>query len=187
VAFSAEESWDPTSSNQTVVCTDLADSAVDQGEQGWLKMLAAYDGLVAREVSTYGKDCLVVRPVRNGYLLIFAHASEAAEWSRRMQFNVRRYNERVAGSQRSLPIPTQNIALGYGFVSRVLRAHGYDFIGGAIDECIDNVARLQEGVVGMSRSFAGQYENQVGKSEFLASTRDNPTDGLEDLRLLDGS
>jgi hypothetical protein len=170
------------------VCTDLADSAVDQGEQPWLKMLAAYDGLVAREVSTYGKDCLVVRPVRNGYLLIFAQASEAVEWSRRMQFGVRRYNERVArGVERTLPIPEQNIALGYGFVSRVLRAHGYDFIGGAIDECIDNVARLERGIVGMSRTFAGQFENQVGKQEFQASTRDNAEPGLQDLRVLDWS
>jgi hypothetical protein len=188
LAFSAEESWAPRSSNQTVVCTDLAESAVDQGEQPWLKMLAAYDRLVAREVSTYGKDCLVVRPVRNGYLLIFAQASEAVEWARRLQFEVHRYNEMVAGgTERTLPIPTQNIALGYGFVSRILRAHGYDYIGGAIDDCIDNVARLREGVVAMSRSFAGQYENQVGKREFLASTREHPEPGLEDLTLLDWS
>ena len=91
------------------------------------------------------------------------------------------------GTERTLPIPTQNIALGYGFVSRNLRAHGYDYIGGAIDDCIDNVARLREGVVAMSRSFAGQYENQVGKREFLASTREHPEPGLEDLTFLDWS
>ena len=39
----------------------------------------------------------------------------------------------------------------------------------------------------MSRSFAGQYENQVGKQEFLASTREHPEPGLEDLTFLDWS
>ena len=39
----------------------------------------------------------------------------------------------------------------------------------------------------MSRSFAGQYENQVGKREFLASTREHPEPGLEDLTFLDWS
>jgi hypothetical protein len=39
----------------------------------------------------------------------------------------------------------------------------------------------------MSRTFAGQFENQVGKQEFQASTRDNDEPGLEDLRVLDWS
>ena len=62
-------------------------------------------------------------------------------WSRRLQFEVPSVQREGGARERSerSPIPTQNIALGYGFVSRILRAHGYDYIGGAIDDCIDNV------------------------------------------------
>ena len=184
--FSSRESWQPQLSNQTVVCTDLEDSAVDQGEQPWLKMLAAYDRVVAREISTFGKKCFVVRPVRNGYLLIFEQASEAAEWSRRLQFGVRRHNEKLGkGYAHSLAIPEQNIALGYGTVSRVLRAHGHDYIGATIDDCIETVERLQGGVIAMSRSFAAQFESHVGRKEFEASTSESAGPDLRGLTLLD--
>jgi hypothetical protein len=46
---------------------------------------------------------------------------------------------------------------------------GYDYIGGAIDDCIGLAGRLREGLIGMSSKFADQYESHVGKKEFLAT------------------
>ena len=185
---SVEESWAPKTSYQAVVCTDLEESAVDQDQDPWLKMLAAYDRIVAREVSMHGGLCEVVRPVRNGYLLVFEQPRNAASWAKRLQFEVQWHNRELTHSGgRGLAIPGHNIALGYGPVSRVLRAHGYDYIGGAIDDCIGLAGTLREGLIGMSSKFADQYESHVGKKEFLASTREHPEPGLEDLTFLDWS
>ncbi len=109
--------------------------------------------------------------MRNGYLLVFEQPRNAASWAKRLQFEVQWHNER-GGAQsggRGLAIPGHNIALGYGPVSRVLRAHGYDYIGGAIDDCIGLAGTLREGLIGMSSKFADQYESHVGKKEFLAT------------------
>jgi hypothetical protein len=190
--LSSEESWAPRSSYHAVACTDLEQSAVDQDQVPWQKMLASYDRIVAREVSLLAKKCFVVRPVRNGYLLVFEYAHDAAYWSRRLQFEVQRENqEQAAKRDRSLPIPNHNIALGYGSVTRVLRAHGYDYIGGAIDDCIALARRLRHQRIAMSRAFADQYEGHVGKREFLASTNSYREPGGRgggdggELRLLD--
>ena len=103
----AEEPWTPRTSNQAVVCTDLEEPAVDQDQDPWLKMLAAYDRIVAREVSMHGEDCRVVRPVRNGYLLVFEQAEErravgAAAAVRGALATTRRW---CAGPKRTAPDP----------------------------------------------------------------------------------
>ena len=182
---SFEEPWAAKTSYQAVVCTDLEEDGAEQDQDSWLRMLAAYDRIVAREVSMHGGECRVVRPVRNGYLLVFEQPRHAAMWSRRLQFEVQWHNQELASKGgRSLTIPGHNIALGYGRVSRVLRAHGYDYIGGAIDDCIALSARLQEGLIAMSGKFADQYESHVGKREFLASTSGSPDPTLAGLKLL---
>jgi hypothetical protein len=83
-----------------------------------------------------------------------------------------------------IPIPTHSIALGYGLVSRVLRAHGYDHVGAVVDDCIELAARITKGCIVMSRPFADQYEAHVGQREFLASTQDYEALG-RGLRVLD--
>jgi hypothetical protein len=186
--FSSDDAWTPRLSNHAVVCTDLENATVDLGDQARLRMLGVYDRIVARQISTYGKECIVVRPVRGGYLLVFEQASEAAEWSRRLQFEIRRYNDTTAGRQGGeAAIPEQNIALGYGPVHRVLRAHGYDYVGATVDDCIATAARLHHGLIAMSKSFAAQYEGHVGRTEYLASTSDVPDPDLPGLTLLDWS
>jgi hypothetical protein len=183
---SSEESWAPKSFFRAVICTDLEETAVDQDQEPWRAMLAEYDRIVAREVSMHGSKCLVVRPVRNGYLVVFEQPSDAAAWSRRLQFEVHRRNDEITTrSPGALTIPKHNIALGYGWISRVLRAHGYDYIGGAIDDCIDLAPRLQQGLIAMSRPFADQYESHVGKREFLASTSGYSDAELGEFRLLE--
>jgi hypothetical protein len=182
----SEESWSPKSFFRAIICTDLEETAVDQDQEPWRAMLAEYDRIVAREVSMHGSKCLVVRPVRNGYLVIFESPSDAAAWSRRLQFEVHRSNDEVtARNPGAIPIPNHNIALGYGWISRVLRAHGYDYIGGAIDECIDVAPKLQRGLIAMSRPFADQYESHVGKREFLASTSGYSDAHLGEFRVLE--
>jgi class 3 adenylate cyclase len=182
---SPEETWQAQSSYQAVVCTDLEESAVDQDQESWSAMLAAYDRIVAREVSMHGVACSVVRPVRNGYLMVFEAPKHAAAWAKRLQFEVQWHNEQVMRNPgRGLVIPTHNVALGYGPVSRVLRAHGYDCIGGAIDDCIELAAKLRGGMVGMSPKFADQYEGQVGKKEFVAGVEDGADPRLGPLKVL---
>ncbi len=182
---SSEESWVPKSSFGAVVCTDLEETAVHEDQDTWLKMLAEYDRLVAHQVSAYGSDCVVVRPVRNGYLVVFERPSDAASWSRRLQFEVHRRNSEIARTRPGArSIPKHNIALGYGWVSRVLRADGYDYVGGAIDDCIELAPRLQQGLIAMSRPFADQYESRVGRREFLASTNGYSDALLGEFRVL---
>jgi hypothetical protein len=95
------------------------------------------------------------------------------------------HNEDIAKrGGRELPIPTHNIALGYGSVTRMLRAHGHDYIGGSIDECIRLADTLRGGQIAMSRMFADQYEARVGKQEFAASTRVDSDFLVGELRLL---
>jgi hypothetical protein len=182
----SEESWAPQSFFRAVICTDLEETAVDQDQEPWRAMLAEYDRIIAREVSMHGSKCLVVRPVRNGYLVIFESPSEAAAWSRRLQFEINRCNDGItARNAGAIPIPSHNIALGYGWISRVLRAHGYDYIGGSIDDCIDVAPKLQRGLIAMSRQFADQYESHVGKREFLASTSGYSDSDLGEFRVLE--
>jgi len=182
----SEESWASTSSHRTVVCTDLEQSAIDQDQDFWRSMLAAYDSIVATEVSTHGAGCLVVRPVRNGYLLLFDDSRAAAEWAKRLQFAVQWRNDGIARRLgREMPIPTHNIALGYGSVTRILRAHGYDYVGGPIDDCIQVAARLKGGQIAMSRVFADQYEGRVGKREFAAGTSSSSNPVIGEIRLLE--
>jgi hypothetical protein len=127
----------------------------------------------------------VVRPIRNGYLTVFDEPRDAAAWSRRLQFEVRRENQELAArSGRAISIPVHDIALGYGSVSRVLRAHGYDYVGGAIDECIVLAAKVDKGRIAMSRTFADQYRGNVGTQEFRASTTETRDPKLGRLRLL---
>ena len=97
----------------------------------------------------------------------------------------RRNEELAAASSQELPIPEHNIALGYGSVSRVLRAHGYDYIGGVIDECIALASKLEKGRIAMSRTFADQFEGYVGSQEFRASTTNTKDPALGRLRLLE--
>jgi hypothetical protein len=185
ICTSSEESWVSKSSFGAVVCTDLEETAVHQDQETWLRMLAEYDRLVAHQVSAYGADCSVVRPVRNGYLVVFERPSDAASWSRRLQYEVHRRNSELARTRPgALSIPKHNIALGYGWISRVLRAHGYDYIGGAIDDCIELAPRLQQGLIAMSRPFADQYESHVGRREFRASTNGYSDPLLGEFRVL---
>jgi class 3 adenylate cyclase len=182
----AEGAWAARSSRQVVVCTEFEGSAVDQDQDSWRDMLSAYDRIVAGQVSMHGAGCVVVRPVRNGYLLVFDEPRQAGEWARRLQFEIQWHND-VIGRRggRSIPIPTHNIALAYGSVTRILRAHGYDYVGGSIDECIRLADSLRGGQIAMSRIYADQYEASVGKNEFAATTREETDYLIGELRLLE--
>jgi len=179
-------SWASRSMHQVVLCTELEGTAVDLDQDSWRDMLSAYDRIVAGLVSMHGAGCVVARPVRNGYLLVFNEPREAGEWAKRLQFEVQWHNENVARrGGREMRIPTHNIALGYGSVSRVLRAHGFDYVGGSIDECIRLADTLRGGQIAMSRMFADQYEARVGKIEFAASARVEADYLVGELRLLE--
>ncbi|MCA1709908.1 MAG: hypothetical protein LC808_44155, partial [Actinobacteria bacterium] len=118
-----------------IVCTDLNSSEVTGGNRAWQQVVALYDRIVAREgsICQYGD---VVRPVRNGYLLVFKSVKDAAEFAKRLQSAVKWHNEASRRAGRGERLPAHIVSLEYGLATRVLRAHGDDYIGSAIDKCI---------------------------------------------------
>ena len=95
------------------------------------------------EGTMHGVACSVVRPVRNGYLLVFEAPKYAAAWAKRLQFEVQWHNEKAMRGRAGVASRPTTSPWATG-VSRVLRAHGYDCIGGAIDDCIELAAKLRE-------------------------------------------
>lgn len=160
-----------------IVCTDLDSSEVTGGIRAWQQVLALYDRIVAREGSMfrYGD---VVRPVRNGYLLVFKSAKDAAELTKRLQSAVRSHNEASRRAGRGEKIPAHIVSLEYGLATRVLRAHGDDYIGSAVDKCISRLDTRKgeksdsaEGTIVMSDTFSSSYEEELGEEPFPGRTR----------------
>jgi hypothetical protein len=160
-----------------IVCTDLDSSEVTGGNQAWQRVLALYDRIVAREGSMfqYGH---VVRPVRNGYLLVFKSVKDAAEFSKRLQSAIKWHNQSTRKIGRSEELPSHMISLEYGLATRVLRAHGDDYIGSAIDRCISRLDSCErekrnsaEGPIAISETFFSLYEEEIGEAPFPGRTR----------------
>ncbi|MGH3623200.1 MAG: hypothetical protein ACRDQ5_15615, partial [Sciscionella sp.] len=170
-----------------IVCTDLDSSEVTGGNKAWQQVLAIYDRIVAREVSMfqYGD---IVRPVRNGYLLVFKSVNDAAKFTKRLQSAVTWHNESSRREpsrrdRRDEKLPTHTVSLEYGLATRVLRAHGDDYIGSAIDKSISRLELCKsgkhdstEGAIAMSDAFSSSYEEEIGEDPFPARTR-TPHDG----------
>jgi TIR domain len=165
-----------------IVCTDLDSSEVTGGNRAWQQVLAIYDRIVAREVSMfqYGD---IVRPVRNGYLLVFKSVNDAVEFTKRLQSAVAWHNDSSRRARRDEKLPSHLVSLEYGLATRVLRAHGDDYIGSAVDKSIsrlDSCNRRElnsgEGAIAMSDTFSSSYEEELGEDPFPARTR-TPHDG----------
>jgi len=159
-----------------IVCTDLDSSEVTGGNRAWQQVLAFYDRIVARERSLfqYGD---VVRPVRNGYLLVFKSVKDAAEFSKRLQSAVKWHNKASRRAGRDEKLPSHIVSLEYGLAMRVLRAHGDDYIGSAIDKCISRLDSCKhgrhnstEGAIIMSDAFSSSYEEELGEDPFPGRT-----------------
>jgi hypothetical protein len=165
-----------------IVCTDLDSSQVTGGNKAWQQVLAIYDRIVAREGSMfqYGD---IVRPVRNGYLLVFRSVNDAVMFTKRLQSAVTWHNESSRRARRDEKLPAHLISLEYGLATRVLRAHGDDYIGSAIDKCIGRLDSCKyeesdytESVIVMSDAFSFSYEEELGEDPFPARTK-TPHDG----------
>jgi hypothetical protein len=160
-----------------IVCTDLVSSQVAGGNKAWQQVLAFYDRIVAREASIfrYGD---VVRPVRNGYLLVFESVKDAAEFAKRLHAAVKWHNEVSRRTGRGERLPSHMVSLEYGLATRVLRAHGDDYIGSAIDKCISRLDACHrtnhigvEGAIAISDAFFALYEEEVGEDPFRGRTK----------------
>jgi len=160
-----------------IVCTDLDSFEVAGGNKAWQQVLALYDRIVAREMSMfqYGH---IVRPVRNGYLFVFESAKDAGEFSKRLQSTVKWHNEASRGAGRGEKLPSHMASLEYGLAMHVLRAHGEDYIGSAIDKCISRLDSCKrgkgnngEGTIAMSDAFSFSYEEELGEEPFPGRTR----------------
>ena len=173
----SSEPWNPTVVAPERSCAPTSRRrAATRDQDPWLQMLAEYDRIVAREVSMHGGRCRVVRPVRNGYLLVFEQAEERRPVVTAPAVRGRpaqRAGRPVPRSGRS-PSRRHNIALGYGRSRGSCGPTATTYIGGAIDECIDLAARLRDGLIAMIAHFADQYEGTSGNREFAASTGDSP-------------
>ncbi|HJP65516.1 MAG TPA: toll/interleukin-1 receptor domain-containing protein [Actinomycetota bacterium] len=174
-----QEPWRPFDDpeNYAVVCTDLDGSRVPGGFTEWQEVLALYDQIVARQVSMF-RSGDVVRPVRNGYLLVFKTLKDAADFAKRLESSIDWHNEasrREVGRDR---LPPQTIALEYGTATRVLRAHGDDYIGPAVEACIRQLDVCEHvrsdapaSVIGVSSTFARLYKDRYGEDPFPGRTR----------------
>jgi hypothetical protein len=160
-----------------IVCTDLDSSEVTGGYRSWQQVLAIYDRIVARERSMfqYGD---VVRPIRSGYLLVFKSVKDATEFAKRLQSAVKWNNEASRRAGRDEKLPSHIVSLEYGLAMRVLRAHGDDYIGSAIDKCISRLDSCRhersngaEGAIIMSDVFSFSYEEELGEDPFPGRAR----------------
>lgn len=165
-----------------IVCTDLDSSAVTGGFEESQGVIALYDRIVARQVSMFQFGD-VVRPVRNGYLLVFKLVKDAADFSKRLQSSVEWYNDAARKTGSSQRLPAQTIVLDYGTATRVLRAHGDDYIGPAVDECIRQLDRCRQatrdseaGVLRVSAMFERSYRNRYGEDPFPGRSRGSDGD-----------
>jgi hypothetical protein len=183
--LSSEDRWTPSEDDDPgdycIACTDLISLADTLGHGPWRKAVAQYDRILAREISTFANEAdaanfanaEVVRPVRNGYLVIFKNPVAAVEWSKRLQLAVKSYNDALLTERSNDPVLSHRISLDRGAATQVLRAHGYDYIGGAVDDCINMFAECNEdcadvgdGAIVMSTRFAQEYKARVGAKEF---------------------
>ncbi len=160
-----------------IVCTDVDSSEVAGGNKEWQRVLALYDRIVAREGSMcqYGD---VVRPVRNGYLVVFKSVKDAAEFTKRLQSAVQWHNEASRKAGRGDKLPSHIVSLEYGLATRVLRAHGNDYIGSAIDKCISRLDLCKrerrnsiDGAIAVSDAFSASHEEELGEEPFPGRTR----------------
>ena len=175
---SPDESWQANRAGHTetkvIACTDLSPVGdATQGERS--EMLSRYDAIIAEALSMHGGNGTAVRPVHNGYLLMFERAEVAASWAKRVQFTIDLTNDELGQKvgSRSIPIPRHGIALDFGSVQQVQRAHGTDYIGPTVEKAMELArALVREGEadtpapIGMSVTFQKLYEDHVGPKEF---------------------
>ncbi len=88
------------------------------------------------------------------------------------------HNEDAGGDRPEERVPLHVVALEYGAATRVLRAHGDDYIGSGIDNCIVRLDRCKEtedpgagAVITMSEAFGLMYKEAIGEPAFLARAK----------------
>lgn len=113
-------------SGASIVCVGLKSLPQflnDVDEEGVARLLREYDLLVASEVSKLGGQ--VVKSIELGYLLMFEKQNAAFLCAEQIK----------KGTESIDPMLAHKIAIDYGDVWRVMRAHGFDFCGKAIARC----------------------------------------------------
>lgn len=142
---------------RAVIYTDLSGSTQLQekwGDDAWAQVLLEYDFIVANEVSKLGGE--VVKNLGDGYILIFDRADVALRCAQRLQRALHEHNSKIQIGQPLSFIPLQKIALDFGPVSRVMRAHGFDFAGKALSRCARLIEKAIGGQVLMLNTFREQ-------------------------------
>ncbi|MGH3625792.1 MAG: hypothetical protein ACRDQ5_29145, partial [Sciscionella sp.] len=69
----------------------------------------------------------------------FKSVNDAAKFTKRLQSAVTWHNESSHRDGRDEKLPFHTVSLEYGLATRVLRAHGDDYIGSAIDKSISRL------------------------------------------------
>src|SRR5262249_54042087 len=114
--------------NRAVMNTDLKGSTTFQEQYGdakWECALLEYDLIVANQVSRLQGE--VVKNLGDGYLLVFEQARDALLCAQRLQEAIRGKNAEIAPDSEKPKIPPHRIALDFGPVTKVMRAHGPDY------------------------------------------------------------
>lgn len=138
----------------TVMFTDLEGSTRKQNEfylrDEWEQVLEDYDAVVAGEVSKCEGE--VVKALGDGYLIVFKSPIKALQYSKRLEAELRKHNERFANNPKRL-LPTQKVALECGEIHRVMRSHGYDYTGRALSNCAKLLALCPPGYILATHTF----------------------------------
>jgi DNA-binding winged helix-turn-helix (wHTH) protein len=132
-------------SGTTIVCVGLKSLPQllnDVDEESVARLLREYDLLVSSEVSKLGGE--VVRSIESGYLLKFEKQNAAFLCAEQIK----------KGAESIDPTLAQKIAIDYGDVWRVMRAHGFDYCGKAITRCRGLLKKARYGEMWTTNEYA---------------------------------
>lgn len=164
---------------RAVIYTDLKGSTTLQerlGDTKWECVLLEYDLIVAEQVSLFQGE--VVKNLGDGYLLFFEQTGNALLCARQLQEAISKKNAPLAPDSEKR-IPPHRIALDFGSVTKVLRAHGPDYTGMTLSRCSRLSRVAVEDEILMSNTF---HENVTSAFRFAETTDKTRSKGKQKLK-----
>jgi class 3 adenylate cyclase len=140
--------------HRAVVYTDLKGSTTFQeqvGDANWECVLLEYDLIVAEQVSILQGE--VVKNLGDGYLLVFEQAADALLCAEGLQKAILKKTAEMAADSEQPGIPPHRIALDFGPVTKVMRAHGPDYTGKTLSRCSRLIHEAVEYDILMFKTF----------------------------------
>jgi hypothetical protein len=125
----------------------------------------------------------VIKSFQNGYLILFNDAERALRCSRHLQRAVSKYNMEAADGS-SVQLPLQRIALDFGFISRIIRAYGFDYTGEPLVRCALLINKTEYGKIYMTSDFFMAAKDRFSEGYIEQRIIPLNTESINDARLL---